>query len=229
MRAALVWSALAAAFFVPLAVAATSPLLEYRDVAYRAAGFAGVVALGLLLIQPLLAGNALPGLAAPTARRVHRWLGAALVAGVVVHVAGLWITSPPDVIDVLLFRSPTPFSVWGAVAMWAVFAAALLALFRRRLRIAPRRWRMSHMGLAAIVAVGTVVHAVLIEGTMGQVSKIALCALVLAATAWIVLRTFGFTSPAPGGRRLAGKASARAGRAAPSRSTSGRNSPDGNG
>ncbi len=101
---------------------------------------------------------------------------------VVIHVGGLWFTSPPDVIDALLFVSPTPFSAWGVIAMWAIFAVALLAALRRRLRLRPRTWRISHTFLAVVIVVGSVVHGILIEGTMETVSKAALCALVLAAT-----------------------------------------------
>jgi len=99
-----------------------------------------------------------------------------------VHVAGLWITSPPDVIDALLFRSPTPFSAWGVIAMWAVFATALLAALRRPLRIRPRWWRAGHLSLAVVIVGGVVAHALLIEGTMESVSKVVLCGLVVAAT-----------------------------------------------
>ena len=99
---------------------------------------------------------------------------------VVIHVGGLWITSPPDMIDALLFTSPTPFSPFGVIAMWAIFAVALLAALRRRLR--PQTWRIAHMLLAIVIVVGSVVHGMLIEGTMETVSKAALCALVLAAT-----------------------------------------------
>ena len=184
-RAILIWAALAAALGVPLAVAATSPLLAWREPVYIAAGLAGVVALGLLLVQPLLAGGALPGLAGRHGRRVHGWVGAALTAAVLLHVAALWVTSPPDVIDALLFRSPTPFSAWGVVAMLAVFVAALLAALRRRLP--PRWWRLCHRGLAAVVVLGSVVHALLIEGTMGPMSKALLCGLVVAAGGWALL------------------------------------------
>ena len=186
-RAILAWAALGLAAAVPIAVAATSPLLAWRGPVYVAAGFAGVIALALLLVQPLLAGGYLPGLSGPRGRRAHRWVGVALVAAVALHVAGLWLTSPPDVIDALLLRSPTPFSVWGVVAMWAVLAAALSAALRRRLRVRPRRWRLVHTSLAAVVVTGTAVHALQIEGTMGAVSKAVLCALVLAATAWTVV------------------------------------------
>lgn len=185
-RAAAIWAILAAALAVPLAVAAASPQLAWRDPIYIAAGFSGVIAMGLLLLQPLLAGGYLPGLPMRRGRRVHFWVGVALVAAVVVHVLGLWLTSPPDMVDALLFRSPTPFTVWGVVAMWAVFAAALLAMLRRRLRLRPRVWRPCHTALAAVVATGSVVHALLIEGTMGAVSKAALCALVLAAAAKVM-------------------------------------------
>jgi hypothetical protein len=96
------------------------------------------------------------------------------------------LTSPPDVIDALLFRSPTPFSAWGVVAMWAVFAAALLSTLRRRLRLRPLVWRRCRTTLAAVTVVGSVVHELLIEGTMGLVSKTVLCALELAAAAKVM-------------------------------------------
>ncbi|MDO9561086.1 MAG: ferric reductase-like transmembrane domain-containing protein [Bradyrhizobium sp.] len=182
--AALAWIAVAAAVGVPLAAAAVSPLLAYRDAVYIVAGFAGIFGLGLMLFQPLLIGGYLPGLPARIGRRVHPWIGAALLAAVVVHVAGLWITSPPDMIDALLLASPTPFSYFGVIAMWAIFAAALLAVLRRRWR--PRTWRIVHRLLAIVIVAGSVVHAILIEGTMETVSKAALGALVLAATAKVM-------------------------------------------
>ena len=104
------------------------------------------------------------------------------MVAVVIHVAGLWITSPPDMIDALLFASPTPFSPFSVIAMWAIFAVALLAALRRRLGLRPRTWRIAHMLLAIVIVVGSVVHGILIEGTMETVSKAALCALVLSAT-----------------------------------------------
>jgi predicted ferric reductase len=179
-RVALIWVALAAAVCVPIAAAAASPLLAWRDPVYILAGFAGIIALGLMLVQPLLIAGYLPGLSAYRGRRVHHWTGGALVVAVVIHVGGLWITSPPDMIDALLFASPTPFSPWGVIAMWAIFAVALLAALRRRLGL--RTWRIAHMSLAVvIVVVGTVVHGMLVEGTMETMSKVALCALVLGA------------------------------------------------
>ena len=176
----LIWAALAVAVVVPIAAAAASPLLAWRDPLYIAAGFAGVLALALMFVQPLLVGGYLPGLPALHGRRAHRWVGGVLVAAVVIHVGGLWITSPPDVIDALLFTSPTPFSAWGVIAMWAIFAVALLASLRRRLR--PRTWRIVHTLLAVVIVVGSVVHAILIEGAMETASKVAFCALMLAAT-----------------------------------------------
>jgi uncharacterized protein (TIGR03382 family) len=178
-KATLVWAALLAAIGVPVAFAAASPLLAWRGAIYILAGFAGIIALGLTLVQPLLIGGYLPGLSAYRGRRVHHWIGATLVLAVMVHVAGLWITSPPDMIDALTFTSPTPFSPFGVTAMWAIFAVAFLALFRRRLGL--RTWRIVHMSLAVVIVVGGVVHAMLVEGTMETISKAALCALVLVA------------------------------------------------
>lgn len=181
LRGAFLWAVLALAIAVPLIVAGQSPLLQWREPIYIIAGFAGIVGLTLLLVQPLLIVGALPGI---PARRVHIWTGSALVLAVVIHVVGLWITSPPDVVDVLLFRSPTPFSVWGAAAMWAVFGAALLAVMRKRVGL--RIWRLGHSVLVVVIITGTVVHAWLIEGAMGNITKGALCLMVVGVGAWVL-------------------------------------------
>jgi hypothetical protein len=76
--------------------------------------------------------------------------------------------------------------VWGVLAMVAVLASALLAVFRRRLP--PAFWRAAHTGLALVIVAGGVAHTLLIEGTMGLVSKWLLCGLVLLATAAAILR-----------------------------------------
>jgi predicted ferric reductase len=178
-KVTLIWVALAAAVGVPIAAAAASPLLAWRGPVYILAGFAGIIALGLVLVQPLLIGGYLPGLSGRLGRRAHHWTGGALVVTVVIHVGGLWITSPPDMIDALTFTSPTPFSPFGVVAMWAIFAVAVLAAFRRRMGL--RTWRIAHMSLAVVIVVGSVVHGMLIEGTMETMSKAALCALILVA------------------------------------------------
>src|SRR5262245_62584996 len=109
-KATLIWAALAAAICVPIAAAAASPLLAWRGPVYILAGFAGIIALGLTLVQPLLIAGYLPGLSAYRGRRVHHWTGGALVVAVVVHVGGLWITSSQVMIDELLFALLTPLS-----------------------------------------------------------------------------------------------------------------------
>ena len=62
-----------------------------------------------------------------------------------------------------------------------------LAVFRARWRMGVRAWRTGHSALAAAVVIASVIHAVLIEGTMGTVSKTVLCVLALAATAKVML------------------------------------------
>ncbi len=182
-KSAMIWLALGVALSAPLIAAAQSPLLAWRDPIYIAAGFAGIMAMCALLLQPLLATGRLPGVSQWQGRHVHRLVGAGLIVMIVAHVIGLWITSPPDVIDALLFRSPTPFSVWGVIAMWAMFGSGVLALLRRRLRL--RVWRLAHKGLATVVVTGTVLHVIQIEGTMEDITKIALCALLCGATLWV--------------------------------------------
>lgn len=181
LRTILGWGALLLVITVPLVVAATSPLLAWRSSVYIVAGLAGVIGLALILVQPLLMGGHVPAVPQARQRQLHRAGGGLLVLMVVLHVAGLWITSPPDVVDALLFTSATPFSAWGVVAMWAVFLAATLAMLRKRWRWRLRSWRLAHSATVVVIAVGTVIHATQIQGTMGTLSKWVLCiAAVLA-------------------------------------------------
>lgn len=193
MRGIAIWLALTSALAVPVVLAANSPLLAWRQPVYIAAGFAGILALALMALQPLLAAGWLPGLERAAGRRVHRWVGVTLVTLIVVHVGALWITSPPDVVDALLLVSPTPFSDWGVMAMWAIFAAATLVLSRRALGLRPVTWRLGHTTLVVIAVIGTVLHAMLVDGTMEPVSKTALCLLVLLGTVGAVARLRAWT------------------------------------
>lgn len=177
-----IWIFVALVIGVPVLMAALSPQLAWRSPVYIIAGFAGILAMGLLLVQPVLASGLLPGIKAPLSRKLHRGIGALLVLLVVIHVAALWQTSPPDVLDALLLRSPTPFSLWGVIAMLGVFATALLAGLRRKLPL--RIWRWGHRALAVLIVTTTITHALLIEGTMETSSKVILCVFVLFATLW---------------------------------------------
>ena len=178
LRAIAIWAGHLSVIAAAIAVAAASPLLQWRDPVYILAGFAGIIGLALMVFQPLLVTGRLPGLTLSTSKKLHRFVGVSLLLAVVLHVAALWVTSPPDVVDVLLFRSPAPFSLWGAIAMWAVFLAAGIALVRKRLRVAV--WRYVHSALVCLAVATTVAHTLLIDGTMGSVTKGSLCLLTLA-------------------------------------------------
>jgi predicted ferric reductase len=177
-----IWIVLIAAMAVPVLLATASPYLAYRNFAYILGGFAGIIGLALFVVQPLLAAGYLPGAGIAEERRWHRWLGATIVACVALHLGGLFVTSPPDTLDALMLVAPTPFSVYGVVAMWGIVATALLVGFRGRLGLGNRAWNLVHNGLALVVVVATVVHALQIEGAMEIVSKWALCLLALATT-----------------------------------------------
>ncbi|WP_421781171.1 ferric reductase-like transmembrane domain-containing protein [Kiloniella litopenaei] len=183
----LIWSTLAIVIIVPIVAALQSPLLSWRDPVYIVAGLAGIIAMVLLFVQPILAGGYLRGLSRLLSRRVHRVIGGILVMMIIIHVIGLWITSPPDVIDALLFASPTPFSAWGVIAMWALFASALTVLLRRRLRINSHKWRFIHTGFAVVIVSSSIVHALLIIGTMEVISKRILCGFIIAITAKVIV------------------------------------------
>ena len=111
---------------------------------------------------------------------------------VLVHIGGLWLTSPPDVIDVLLFRSPTPFSVWGMVALLALLATALVTGLRKKLRLPYPQWRFIHLGLATLLVTGCIVHALKIEGTMETISKTALAAAIVVMLVRLIVGSRAF-------------------------------------
>lgn len=188
LRNALIWTGVGITAFLPIAVATTSPQIAWRDPVYIIAGFAGIIALSLLLLQPLLAARYLPGLNTRLARMAHRSIGGGLIIAVVIHVAALWITSPPDVIDALLFVSPTPFSIWGVIAMWALFLSGMVVALRRYWQIPWRIWRIVHTALAGIIVAASIAHVLPIEGMMETGSKALLCVLVFTATVVAVVK-----------------------------------------
>ncbi len=201
MKSWLVWPAAVIAALLPLVAAAQSPLLAWRDPIYIAAGFFGILALSLMVFQPLLAAGWLPGLTTRAARQIHRGIGAAIILCVLLHVVGLWVTSPPDVVDALLLRSPTPFALWGVIALWALIATAGLVILRDRAVLPWRRWRQAHSALAVVIIAATVLHAVLIQGTMEPYSKAALSVLLAAMAVLAFWRLGIWGRRRPGNRR----------------------------
>lgn len=177
---------LIAAMATPILLATASPYLSSRGAAYLIGGFAGIAALALLVIQPLLAAGDIPGLAPATSRRRHIQVGTLLALCVAGHIGGLYLTSPEDTLDALTLVSPTPFSVYGVLATAGVIATLLLLTLRRRLRAV--LWANLHTALAVLIVTATVIHAVQIEGAMEPVSKYALCAAALLATGLTAIR-----------------------------------------
>ena len=165
----------------------TSPFLAGRNPAYIIASASGIVCLSLFVLQPILAALYLPGLNGPRARTWHRVTGSAIVLAVLLHVGGLYVSSPPDALDALLLTSPTPFSVYGVIALWGVLLTAALVAFRKRLPLRYSTWRIAHNAIAFIIITATVIHALQIEGTMEPVSKWMICIGVLAITTLILL------------------------------------------
>lgn len=182
------WVVVLSVVLTPLAIAAASPLLSWRDPIYIVAGLAGIVAMGLMLLQPLLIGGLLPGTRQFPVRRLHRFVGLTILLMVIVHVAGLWIFSPPDVLDALLLRSPAPFSIWGVAAIWLLILTLGAIAASRTQRSKIKLMRTVHTLGACLVVACTAVHAWLVEGTMGTVSKAVLCVFLVLATFWLAYR-----------------------------------------
>ena len=176
------WVAIAVIAAVPVVAAALSPLQAGRELLWVTGGMAGVVALSLLFVQPLLTAAVPVLLPAREGIAWHRWGGIAILAMVGLHVGALYAYSPDDVTDVLLLVAPTPFSIYGVISLWCVVLTLLLAATRRRLRLAHRQWRILHSVLAVAIVSAGAVHAVLIEGAMEEVSKLTVCAAALVTT-----------------------------------------------
>ncbi|MBW9080720.1 ferric reductase-like transmembrane domain-containing protein [Rhizobium pusense] len=177
--ALLIWIGLALVMIGPIVIAATSPYLAYRTAVHIAGGLAGIIGMALLLVQPLLAAGWLPGVGLPRLRTLHRWVGIAIVVAVLLHVGFLYLTSPLDTMDALLFVAPAPFSVFGVTSMWVIVLTVLLSITRRILKLPYGTWRLIHSVLAAIVAATTAMHAFLIQGTMGPNSKLIVILVML--------------------------------------------------
>ena len=184
-KALLIWGGIGLLMCCPIAVAALSPYMAGRGFSYIVGGMAGIIALAILLIQPLLASGYLPGI--KNERRWHRIVGVFLVIAVLGHVFGLYLASPADMTDALLLVSPTPFSVYGVIGLWSVIFTAVLVALRGRLLFRPSLWKLAHNCLALIVVVSSVVHALMIEGTMGWNSKLILCICVLIVSLVVVV------------------------------------------
>ncbi|CAN7278953.1 ferric reductase-like transmembrane domain-containing protein [Bosea sp. LjRoot237] len=181
-RRGLAWLAIAAVATIPVVAAAASPLQRGREFLWVIGGMAGVVALSLLFVQPLLTATAPVLMPAARGLRWHRWGGIAIVAAVALHIGALYAYSPEDVMDALLLVAPTPFSLYGVISLWCLVLTAILAAMRRRLRLSHRNWRIAHSVLAVAIVSAGVVHAILIEGAMEETSKLMVCIAALAAT-----------------------------------------------
>lgn len=167
-------------------IASASPLRAGRDAPYILGSMTGILALALLLLQPVLAAGLLAGYSLVKQRRWHRWIGGTITTAVLLHIAGLYITSPDDLTDALLLVAPTAFSVYGVIGLWAVLITAILAVLRKPLGVRYSVWRIVHSVLAAIIVVASVVHALMIEGLMGSISKFVLCMAIVLATASVL-------------------------------------------
>ena len=176
------WIVIAALAGVPVLAAAVSPLQRGRELLWVTGGMAGVLALSLLFLQPLLMAAAPPLMRAGAGVRWHRIGGIAIVFMVALHVGALYLYSPDDITDALLLVAPTPFSLYGVISLWCLVLTAALAAARRVLKIGYRPWRILHSVLAAAVVGAGAIHAIQIEGAMEEYSKLAICIAALVVT-----------------------------------------------
>ena len=176
------WLLSALTAILPIGAAAASPLLGGREWLWITGGMAGVVALSLLAVQPLLVAAA-PALLAPKAGVTwHRVGGIAIMAMVALHIGALYAYSPDDVTDILLLSAPTSFSIYGVIGLWCLILTALLTAVRRIYRLSYTAWRIAHSVLAVLLVGASVIHTIQIEGAMEAYSKLAICIVAMALT-----------------------------------------------
>jgi predicted ferric reductase len=179
-------AALAALLVVPAAAAVASPLQEGRDLTWVLGALAGVLALGLLIVQVLLPTPWLDAPLGGPGLRWHRWLGMGLAAVVVAHVLGLYLYSPDDVRDALVLAAPT-YSRLGVLSAWTVGLSVGLALARRRLGLTYSDWQILHSALAVAIVGTAVGHTVMLRGTLDGPVELGVCvATILAVSAAVV-------------------------------------------
>ncbi len=179
----LIWIPVGVVIGLPVLLAAFSPYLAFRSTTYIVAGFSGILCLSLFVLQPLLPLNTL-NIHPVRARWLHRVIGLSVVALTLIHVGGLYLTSPPDVIDALLLRAPTLFSVFGVFALWGVILTLAITIFRIR----TQTWRIIHQTISSLVIIATAIHALQIEGAMEPVTKWVVCVAAVFATALAVIK-----------------------------------------
>jgi len=177
-----VWLAVIVIAAVPVVAAAFSPLQAGREALWVVGGMAGVVSLSLLFVQPLLMATAPALLSTRDGIAWHRWSGLLIVALVALHIGALYAYSPDDVTDALLLVAPTPFSLYGVISLWCVVLTLGLVVARRILRLDHRQWSVFHSIVAVAIVASGAVHAILIEGAMEEMSKLAICIAALATT-----------------------------------------------
>lgn len=158
--------------------AALSPLQAGRDLTWIAGGLTGVLALGLLVPQGLLATGWIT--TGPRQRRWHRRTAYLLILAVLAHVGGLYLYSPDDILDALLLHMPL-YSKLGVASLAALVLVAALAAARRAFRRHPSGWRIAHGTLAALVAATAIGHTVLAWGALdGWAERLTVLAVMLA-------------------------------------------------
>lgn len=181
------WLPVAALVVWPILVAAVDPLQRGRDALWVIGGLAGVVALASLLLQPLLAIGAKTGLSPLAARHWHRWVGLSVAGAIIVHVGALLLYSPDDMWDALLLTAPTPFSLYGVIGLWTALLSVGVAIAARKRRLPIKPWQIVHSVLAVVIVGSGSIHALMIDGAMGQPSKTIIVVAALAATTFALV------------------------------------------
>ena len=153
---------------VPAALALTDRHLAGASTALVLSTTAGALAVSALVLQPLLARGGRIAL--------HRLLGGAALALVLVHVGALFVEAPDDAWFAMSPDGPTRARM-ALIATLALVGVVALGLLRARLPLSAGTWRVLHAYLAVVVLALGIGHAVLTDGALDKAGTAVLLGL----------------------------------------------------
>lgn len=173
-------SVLVAFIFLPILLAALSPLQVGRTAPWVLGTLAGVLALRLLVVQVLLPTGWLNSIMGEHNLGWHRLLGISITGLTLAHILGLYIYSPDDIGDALVLAAPT-YSRLGVLSAGCLLLSVGLEVTRRQLQLAEADWKIFHSVLAVAVVGTAVAHTVLLQGRLDGLAEGLVCGSAVVA------------------------------------------------
>lgn len=184
----LAWMALA---LVPMAIALLGPLPDARGQLLETGVMLGLLGLGVLSAQALTSGRQrwfARGLGQDDLLRFHRQTGLFGLVLVLAHPLTLILADA----RLLTYLDPRD-ELLRALALWFVLLATLTlvasSLWRLTFRLAYEHWRLLHGGLALLIVVTGLGHALMVDHYTGPLWKKVLLVMAVGAALTLMAET----------------------------------------